>query len=1292
MSRAILAAVVVAGALGLAPAWGQAPASFPAGACTVSVLNQTAFVQTDGSWSVPNVPSNMGPVRARLTCVAGGQTTSGTSSFFGIASRRTSSILKVGIGAAAPTPRGLTLAGPSNRLTASGQTLQLAATVSFADGSTADVTSAAQGTVYLTTNPAIATVSAGGLVTAAGSGRAIVSALHESILASAQIDVVLSGDSDGDGIPDDWETAHGLDPNDPADALEDLDHDGLTNLEEYTLGTDPANPDTDGDGLSDGDEVHRHHTDPLREDTDGDGIPDGIEVTAGSDPLDPASFDLSRSLAGIDVVPASFRLIYNTVLGESSRQLTVTGRLLDGRHTIDLTRPVYNTNFSSSDLTIANFGAEPGRVYAGQDGSATITAGNGGFTATSTVAVQTVSPVFLSYLPIPGFTNGVAVDGSYAYVAAGLTGLWVVDVSQLSAPRIAGHLDTAGSANAVKVSGGYAYIADGPNGLVVADVHDPAHPALAGRVAASAPPVGLAVAGGRAYLAEGNSGLLEIADVSVPASPRLLGAVGLTGEAKGVDVVDQLAVVAAGSAGVAVVDVSDPDSPALTGTVALQPDVSGAGAVAVRDRLAYVTNGDAYMGGFRIVDFSVPESPVVVGASTNGYGLTGVALDGGLALFANRALPGTVPIFDVSSSSPSPSPVLRAVPSTWGPPVNRIDNGTGIAVQNGAMFVTAGYMYSNSFFFGQGLVGNSGLAIGLYRLPIDLASEPPTVAITSPQAGDTVRERITLTLSANAADAVRVDAVQFLVDGVPVGTSYAAPYRVQYTVPVGATTLRVGAVARDLGGNQTAAQEVTIAVEPNALPAVRLLSPRDGATALAGSYLYLIAQPSDDHAVTRVDFLVNGNLVGSTLGSPYYVPYRIPNGATSLSVTTVAHDDASVSTPGGPAHVTVVPDQPPTAAVIAPVDGAQAVEGTYLDVEAGASDDGGVTRIELRVDGSPVGTLGLPPNGFFIAAPAAGQDLRLQVVVTDTGGHSTASSEITVHGIADPLTTLAGSVVDHLGGPVASAEVDVRSDQGFTASTTTGADGRFTLSGLPTIVGNFTIAVSGVAQGCSERGGLSDPLTPLPGATLDVGAVPLAAPAGVQTTTVTGVVVDEDGQPVAGVTVNVFSSDFGDETVATSGADGSFTVLNFPARIWGVSAVAGAMFPTGQLVGAVGSVDAIPNGTSDLGAIIVDPYDPAGDPGPSFTGRVVDTDGNPVAGVRVSANAQFIFTTTTTEADGTFLLTGLPSDTPVQIGAARSDPCQYYNTSGVSLGGGPGDLIDAGILVLRPDIPHHNEQ
>ena len=45
-------------------------------------------------------------------------------------------------------------------------------------------------------------------------------------------------DSDGDGMPDAWEIANGLNPNDPSDAVKDCNGDGYTNIEKYVNGMD----------------------------------------------------------------------------------------------------------------------------------------------------------------------------------------------------------------------------------------------------------------------------------------------------------------------------------------------------------------------------------------------------------------------------------------------------------------------------------------------------------------------------------------------------------------------------------------------------------------------------------------------------------------------------------------------------------------------------------------------------------------------------------------------------------------------------------------------------------------------------------------------------------------------------------------------------------------------------------------------------------------------------------------------------------------------------------------------
>jgi hypothetical protein len=95
-------------------------------------------------------------------------------------------------------------------------------------------------------------------------------------------------DRDHDRLPDRWERRHHLSTSKKS-AKKDPDQDGLRNLREYRLRTNPRRKDTDRDGLRDRAEVRRYHTNPRKKDTDGDGYSDGAEVRAGTNPRDPNS-------------------------------------------------------------------------------------------------------------------------------------------------------------------------------------------------------------------------------------------------------------------------------------------------------------------------------------------------------------------------------------------------------------------------------------------------------------------------------------------------------------------------------------------------------------------------------------------------------------------------------------------------------------------------------------------------------------------------------------------------------------------------------------------------------------------------------------------------------------------------------------------------------------------------------------------------------------------------------------------------------------------------------------------
>lgn len=101
--------------------------------------------------------------------------------------------------------------------------------------------------------------------------------------------VALVARSDRQGTPDTSETtstANVAIPELPStfSQIPDQDRDRLTDNQEKELGTDPTKPDSDGDGLSDYDEVAIYKTDPNKSDTDGDGFTDGAEVQRGFNP------------------------------------------------------------------------------------------------------------------------------------------------------------------------------------------------------------------------------------------------------------------------------------------------------------------------------------------------------------------------------------------------------------------------------------------------------------------------------------------------------------------------------------------------------------------------------------------------------------------------------------------------------------------------------------------------------------------------------------------------------------------------------------------------------------------------------------------------------------------------------------------------------------------------------------------------------------------------------------------------------------------------------------------------
>ncbi|MBL8238946.1 MAG: carboxypeptidase regulatory-like domain-containing protein [Bryobacterales bacterium] len=759
--------------------------------CTVCVLNRCVRANADGSWVLPNIPAGFGQVKARATCEQGGVTTSGESAFFRLDANTAVNLPEIVIGSASQIPISLTLAPSAPALSTIGQTVQLTVTANYPNNTTANVTAATTGTNFTSSNPAIASISANGLITAVSSGTVIIQANNDGATGMITARVTLSNiDSDGDGIPDDVEIANGLNPSNPIDAQEDFDRDDLTNAQEIARGTALRNPDTDADGLKDGDEVARG-TNPLLADTDGDRIPDGVEVTTNTNPLDPLSYNLQLATSASNVTPTSFNLVTSTVNPDVSIQLTWRVTLIDGKTTLDLTADP-RTNYSTSNPNICGLSATKGKISAGTTGTCVITITNGTLSATVNGTVTSFSPTEVSAITVNGAT-AVDVAGSYAYIAAGTAGLVVIDITNRAQPVIRTTLGGLGAASAVRALGQYVVVADSVGFLRVVNVQNPLAPVLTASLPIPGNPAAMVVRGAVAAIAAGSAGVAFV-NLSAPSAPSLISQFPTAAAAQGVDFdpARGLAAVALGTTGLQILDVSSLSNPQARGSLA------GGDVRRVLIRHPGVILADAQRG-YTSVDITNSAAPVVARTipEVNAGRPVDVAAVGNLSITADISFGRAIPILSIADPL-QPTPL-----AFW-------NLGTGTFSSSIAMDNSYGY-----------LITPNVMRIGKYQDINDGFGIAPVVSLTSPPSGAILIQGQTFTVAANVTDDVAVSSVNFLVGGQTVVTSATAPYQFTYTVPPTATSLVFGATAVDYGGNVGTAQTVTVQVIPDPLTSVR---------------------------------------------------------------------------------------------------------------------------------------------------------------------------------------------------------------------------------------------------------------------------------------------------------------------------------------------------------------------------------------------------------------------------------------------------------------------------------------
>ncbi len=298
------------------------------------------------------------------------------------------------------------------------------------------------------------------------------------------------------------------------------------------------------------------------------------------------------------------------------------------------------------------------------------------------------SPTFVASIDSLAYCESVVISAPYAFIAAddeSFTGRsFIVDISTPSAPvwksTILGY---GGYHQYMNVRSGYAYICDYNAGLQVINVADVSNPVNVTTVASGYRTAGIIFDGNYAYVAVGDPGM-NIYDVSSPGAPAFVSNMPTTGRAA---FVSYGAVTVGGSpkghifisnrataSGLSGINVSVPATPTLSAFISALPAASGSAfAPFYAGGKAYVAYGSA---GLRIIDVSNPNAVTLLSTTTLGGDSRGVVASGNYVYVAARDS-GMYVVDATTVGSPTKLPTLK------------ITRANGLTIQGNYVYVAA---------------------------------------------------------------------------------------------------------------------------------------------------------------------------------------------------------------------------------------------------------------------------------------------------------------------------------------------------------------------------------------------------------------------------------------------------------------------------------------------------------------------------------------------------------------------------------------------------------------------------